>query len=123
MLSNLIVAVILQHMYNKSSLHTKSCVNCVNYISIKLGISIKLAKERTVSGRSKYKHSMKLLSSIVLKHFIQPFPCTFFFDERVGWHHQLYGHESEQTLGYGDGQEAWHAAVHGVTKSRAQLSD
>ena len=44
-------------------------------------------------------------------------------DERVGWHHQLYGHESEQTLGYGDGQEAWHAAVHGVTKSRAQLSD
>ena len=22
-------------------------------------------------------------------------------DEMVGWHHQLNGHESEQTLGYG----------------------
>ena len=25
-------------------------------------------------------------------------------DEMVGWHHQLNGHESEQTLGVGDGQ-------------------
>ena len=25
-------------------------------------------------------------------------------DEMVGWHHQLYGHEFEQTLGVGDGQ-------------------
>ena len=25
-------------------------------------------------------------------------------DEMVGWHHQLGGHESEQTLGVGDGQ-------------------
>ena len=25
-------------------------------------------------------------------------------DERVGWHHQLNGHESEQTLGDGEGQ-------------------
>ena len=23
----------------------------------------------------------------------------------VGWHHQLHGHESEQTLGGGEGQE------------------
>ena len=23
----------------------------------------------------------------------------------VGWHHQLNGHECEQTLGYGEGQE------------------
>ena len=30
----------------------------------------------------------------------------------VGWHHQ--GHEFEQTLGDGEGQEAWRAAVHGV---------
>ena len=41
----------------------------------------------------------------------------------VGWHHQLNGHEFEQTLGDGEGQEAWHAAVHGVAKSRTQLSD
>ena len=26
-------------------------------------------------------------------------------DEMVGWHHQLNGHEFEQTLGDGDGQE------------------
>ena len=25
-------------------------------------------------------------------------------DEMVGWHHPLSGHESEQTLGDGDGQ-------------------
>ena len=25
-------------------------------------------------------------------------------DEKVGWHHRLNGHESEQTLGVGDGQ-------------------
>ena len=25
-------------------------------------------------------------------------------DEMAGWHHQLDGHESEQTLGVGDGQ-------------------
>ena len=37
-------------------------------------------------------------------------------DEMVGWHHQLDGHEFEQALGVGDGQEAWHAAVHGVTE-------
>ena len=35
----------------------------------------------------------------------------------VGWHHRLDGHESEQALGVSDGQEAWHAAVHGVTES------
>ena len=38
-------------------------------------------------------------------------------DEMVGWHHQLKGHESEQTPGVGDGREAWRAAVCGVTKS------
>ena len=44
-------------------------------------------------------------------------------DEIVGWHHQLDGHESEQAPGVGDGREAWHAAVHGITKSWTQLSD
>ena len=36
--------------------------------------------------------------------------------EMVGWHYQLSGHEFEQALGDGDEWEAWHAAVHGVTK-------
>ena len=45
-------------------------------------------------------------------------------DETAGWHHCLDGHEFEWTLGVGDGQrEAWCAAIHGVTKSRTQLSD
>ena len=35
----------------------------------------------------------------------------------VGYHHQLDGHEFEQALGVGDGQEAWHASVHGVAES------
>ena len=26
--------------------------------------------------------------------------------DKVGWHHQLYGHEIEQTPGDGDGQES-----------------
>ena len=42
----------------------------------------------------------------------------------VGWHHRLDGHESEETLGVGDGQgEAWCAVVHGVAKSWIQLSE
>ena len=44
-------------------------------------------------------------------------------DEMVGWHHRLNGHEFEWTLGVGDGQGAWHAAVHGVTKSQTRMSD
>ena len=35
----------------------------------------------------------------------------------VRQYHQLDGHELEQTLGVGDGQEAWRAAVHEVVKS------
>ena len=38
-------------------------------------------------------------------------------DEMVGWHHQLNGHELEQTPGYGEGQGSLSAIVHGVTKS------
>ena len=44
-------------------------------------------------------------------------------DEMVGWHHQLDGHEFEQTLGEVKDREACCAAVHGVTKSQTQLSD
>ena len=44
-------------------------------------------------------------------------------DEMVGWHHRLNGHEFEQVLGVGDGQEAWRAAVHGVAKSQTQLNN
>ena len=44
-------------------------------------------------------------------------------DEMVGWHHQLNGHEFEETSGNSEGREAWCAAVHGVTKSWTQLGD
>ena len=44
-------------------------------------------------------------------------------DEMAGWHHWLNGHEFEQALGVGEGQEAWHAAVHGVAKSQTWLRD
>ena len=43
--------------------------------------------------------------------------------EIAGWHHWLNGRESEWTPGVGDGQEAWCAAIHGVGKSRIQLSN
>ena len=33
----------------------------------------------------------------------------------VEWHHWLDGREFEQTLGVGDGQEAWSAAVPGLS--------
>ena len=33
-------------------------------------------------------------------------------DEMVGWHHRHNGHELAMD------REAWHAAVHGVTKSQ-----
>ena len=44
-------------------------------------------------------------------------------EEMVGWHHWLDGREPEWTPGVGDGQEAWRAAFHGVTKSRTRLSN
>ena len=44
-------------------------------------------------------------------------------DEMVRWHHRLDGHGFEQAPGVGVDREAWHAAVHGVAKSRTQLSD
>ena len=41
----------------------------------------------------------------------------------IGWHHQLNGHEFEQTPGDGEGQGSWHATVHGVAKSWTQLNN
>ena len=40
----------------------------------------------------------------------------------VGWHHQLNGHEFEQTPGDRE-REAWCAIVHGVAKSWTRLRD
>ena len=37
-------------------------------------------------------------------------------DEMVGWHHQLYAHECEQTLGDGEGQGSLCAAAHGGSR-------
>ena len=41
----------------------------------------------------------------------------------VECHHHLAVHEFEQALGVGDGQGSLAAAVHGVAKSRTQLTD
>ena len=38
-------------------------------------------------------------------------------DEMAGWHHRLDEREFEQTLGDGERQGTWCAAVHGVTNS------
>ena len=45
--------------------------------------------------------------------------------QRTRWleHQQLNGREFEQAPGDGDGQGAWGAAVHGVTKSQTRLRD
>ena len=44
-------------------------------------------------------------------------------DKMAGWHHRLNGHECEQALGDGEGQEAWRAAVHGITKSWTRVTE
>ena len=44
-------------------------------------------------------------------------------DEMAEWHHWLDGRESQWTPGVGDGQGGLRAAIHGVAKSRTQLSD
>ena len=35
----------------------------------------------------------------------------------AGWHNRCNEHEFGQTPGGGEGQEAWHAAVHGVASN------
>ena len=42
-------------------------------------------------------------------------------DKMVGWHHGLNGHEFEQAPEMVKDKKAWHAAVHGVTKSWKRL--
>ena len=44
-------------------------------------------------------------------------------DVMVGWYLWLSGHEFEQTLEIVKDREAWHATVHGVTKSLTWLSN
>ena len=44
-------------------------------------------------------------------------------DEMVAWHHQLNGHEFENTASVVMDRVAWRAAVHGVAKSRTRLSN
>ena len=44
-------------------------------------------------------------------------------DEMVGWHHRLDGHDLSRLRELVLYREAWHAAVHGVTKSRTPLSN
>ena len=44
-------------------------------------------------------------------------------NEMAGWHYWWNGYELGQTLGDSEGQDAWHAAVHGVAKSSTQLSN
>ena len=44
-------------------------------------------------------------------------------DEMAGWHHWLNGHEFAWTLEVGNGQGAWHAAIHGVAESWTWLSN
>ena len=41
----------------------------------------------------------------------------------VGWHHRLDGHELSKLREFVIDRKAWRATVHGVAKSRIQLSD
>ena len=44
-------------------------------------------------------------------------------DKMVGWHHRLNGLSLSKVQEILKDREAWHAAVHGVTKSLTRLSD
>ena len=41
----------------------------------------------------------------------------------AGWHHQLDGHEFGELQELVMDREDWHAAIHGVAKSRTRLSE
>ena len=44
-------------------------------------------------------------------------------DEMAGWHHRFNGLSVSKLRELVMDREAWHPAVHGVTKSQTQLSD
>ena len=44
-------------------------------------------------------------------------------DEIAGWHHWLDGRDLSELRELVMGREAWHAAIHGVAKSRTRLSN
>ena len=44
-------------------------------------------------------------------------------DEMAGWHHGLDGLSLSELRELVMDREAWHAAIHGVAKSRTRLSD
>ena len=44
-------------------------------------------------------------------------------DEITGWHHQLNERELSKLQEIVKDKEAWHAALHGVTKNRTHLSN